>query len=1630
MIGLRRSHVALGLIGASVILVALTLTRAAMPIRSWEDPFDPYSSETVRSNLQTIASALYTYAAENQDYLPPRLSTLYPAYVSDPAVFWNPGDTDPCPTTIDNDEPNQPNSAQVSFVFLGAGKRLREAPFILVQDNATRNNWGGGVHAAISDGRVEFFMFSMAPLPITQTALENLMQITMALGTYAEANEYRLPPTLSALYPAYISDPAVFWNPGDNLPGDPPAPTTIDNDVPDAPNSAQISYTYLGANKTISEEDLVGIVLQDNSPCNNGGAVINMLDMYAGILSCVQIPSCADAASCRAVAQHKLDLIGKALYGYATENQEVFPKNLSMLYRDSIFDPTVFWNPGDSDPCPLIINNDAPNQPDSTQTSFAYFGGHADVFQTAVVAQDNSLANNDGMGVHVLTADASAEFFERCDRWLPHTETARSNLRLIDQALHAYAAAHNDQYPDKLSQLYPTYIGTPAVFWNPGDHDPQPTTINNDVQNGADSAQVSYHYLGAGYTTACNPGVILVEDNDLLNNGGTGINILTADGVADYFAPAPQSCQYGFSCTSIASSRLRGIGLALATYASDNQDRLPARLSMLSGIARPTNWWHPGDSDPYPLTIDNDELNQPNSTQISFEFVAAGQNLGQLPPDAILAQDNTPANNGGNGILVLYADIHVEYVPIRSVASIAVSGPDTVPEGGSATYTCTATYDDGTTQDVTAGSLWRLPDILPDTFSEPGTFTAPGMYTAPDTVLADTPVTVHVIYTDEGGVKQETDMTVTVQNTVRVLRYLSITSGPDTVPEGGTADYTCTAIYDDESTQDVTASAAWSMYWGPGSFTTPGRYAAPGTVWSNTSAAIWVEYTEGGMTRVTTKAITVLNSIRILDSVSISSEPSTVPEGGTANYTCTATYDDGSTQDVTAAATWSVDSGPGSFPSPGIYTAPSTVLSDELVEIRVSYTEEGVTKEKGMLITVLNSVRVLSSLSISSGPDTVPEGGKAYYACTATYDDESTKIVTMFATWSVSDGPGSFTSPGTYAAPAAVVANTPATIHVSYTEEGVTEEAEKAITILDVYDRILSSVAISSEPSTIPEGGTANYLCTATYDDGTTQEVTTSASWYVVTGPGSFSSPGTYVAPAAVAANTFVSIRAIYVEGGRTKLAYKDITIQNTDRLLEQVSISGPETVERSSTADYTCTATYDDGSTQNVTASGTWSVPSGPGSISTVGVYTAPTSLTADTPATIHVSYTEGGITKQAEKSITVQNIPRLLSSIAISSGPNKLSEGGTADYTCTATYDDNSTENVTVAGTWSVTSGPGSFSSAGTYVAPASVTANTSVTISVSYAEGGITKEVDKKITVENTVRVLSSVAISAGPSSLSEGSTAKYTCTATYDDKSTKNVTSDGTWSVPSGLGSFSSPGTYAAPASVEADTAVIIHVSYTEADVTSEADKTITVIKPGPTLTGVSISSGPATVPQGGSATYACTATYEDTTTADVTALAVWSVASGPGSFPTPGTYAAPATVTADTTVTLKAAYAIGGVTKEATKDIVVQEASTQTFTVRVVTFDGSSVPYTYDAGTWAEITAPTAPEGMRFSHWSGDLTGSDNPAQVYVDSDKTITANFETCPIQRTLPCGAGTPVCAMATMLALGLFRLRSRRGF
>ena len=739
----KRSCLMLGVAGVAVVLWLVVISRSFAALHEGNCASPPGPSEIVRANLKQIMVALYTYANAYNDAFPPRLSMLYPELISNPAVFWNPGDSDPCPTTIDNDDMNGINSAQVSFRYSGGS--ASSPPFLVVQDNSTANNAGLGIHAAISWTMSRFLTPSTTPPSFTAAARANLEIIGTGLRRYADDHDGHYPPTLSKLYPAYIANAAVFCNPGDEVGSGTVPPATISNDILNGENSAQVSFIYFGAGLTTAC-DPGTILVEDNSPWNNGGELVNILTAGSGVATYVPDTGCTDGRSCRQLALSNLKSLGLSLYSYANENASTFPTTFSMLAGPKTglyISPSMFWNPGDTDPRPFLIDNDIPNGANSTQISYTYLGGDIDRDAAAVVLYDNSPANNDGEGLGVLTADAAAAFYVKSNLTAPAIETAQANLRQIGVALRGYADANGGKYPAKLSMLYPDWVSAPSVFWNPGDSNPCPTTINNDVPNKANSAQISYRYSGGTYTTNCSPEAVLVVDESLANNLGSGINVLTTDGTVALYVPEPTTCGAPDGCVSQAAAKLRSLAWALQMYADDNRGRLPLQFSSLypNLVSRASDFWDPVDSDPCPTTINNDVPDQPNSAQISFTYLAAGQNLWGLSPKTVILRENQTGLGGRNVALEARADGSINFIPLRKLTHLTISGPDSVFEGHAASFTCLASYDDGTIVDVTASSQchWLVSNGQ-------GAFVERGQYMATPVVAGDAAVTIEVLY--------------------------------------------------------------------------------------------------------------------------------------------------------------------------------------------------------------------------------------------------------------------------------------------------------------------------------------------------------------------------------------------------------------------------------------------------------------------------------------------------------------------------------------------------------------------------------------------------------------------------------------------------------------------------------------------------------------------------------------------------------------------------------------------------------------------------------------------------------------------------------------------------------------------
>lgn len=240
---------------------------------------------------------------------------------------------------------------------------------------------------------------------------------------------------------------------------------------------------------------------------------------------------------------------------------------------------------------------------------------------------------------------------------------ARQHMNRIRNALAVYMNQY-DWPPAHASALYPEWIDDPLAFWHPGDSDPPPTTIDNDVPNAPNSALISFDIdLSGGRNWPDNHAYI--RDNSAANNGGLFIN----ENWGMWYTDPPGMMPWP-TATAVARYNLRGLVSAIRVYSNDNSDWWPTDLMQLvPDDVSPSEYtrrffWHPGDNQPMPTAITNSILNALDSAQISFEYLVAGLNENSYDPNLAFFRDNSPINNGGLGTLTVYADGRVEYQPL------------------------------------------------------------------------------------------------------------------------------------------------------------------------------------------------------------------------------------------------------------------------------------------------------------------------------------------------------------------------------------------------------------------------------------------------------------------------------------------------------------------------------------------------------------------------------------------------------------------------------------------------------------------------------------------------------------------------------------------------------------------------------------------------------------------------------------------------------------------------------------------------------------------------------------------------------------------------------------------------------
>ena len=299
------------------------------------------------------------------------------------------------------------------------------------------------------------------------------------------------------------------------------------------------------------------------------------------------------------------------------------------------------------------------------------------------------------------------------------------------------------------------------------------------------------------------------------------------------------------------------------------------------------------------------------------------------------------------------------------------------------------------------------------------------------------------------------------------LTQIAISPANQSLAKGDSLQLIATGTYSDGSSQVLTDMVTWATT--PTSVATIG---AQGQLQGVSEGPVQVSAVYQSVTGTTT--ITV--GAPALVGIKISPNPLSLPLGESTQLTATGSYSDGSIQDLTQSAKWSVQtSGVATISTAGL--AVGTAVGSTVI------TATSGTVQGSAVLTVGSSV--LMSIAVTPGSPSIVSGTTEQFTAIGTYSDGSTPNLTSVVTWSApAPGVATITTSGLVTGVAA------GTTTVAASLGNITGS-----TTLTVTTPVLIALAVAPANLSIPAGTTQQFTATGTYNNGTTQDVTASVTW-------------------------------------------------------------------------------------------------------------------------------------------------------------------------------------------------------------------------------------------------------------------------------------------------------------------------------------------------------------------------------------------------------------------------------------------------------------------------------------------------------------------------------------------------------
>ena len=565
------------------------------------------------------------------------------------------------------------------------------------------------------------------------------------------------------------------------------------------------------------------------------------------------------------------------------------------------------------------------------------------------------------------------------------------------------------------------------------------------------------------------------------------------------------------------------------------------------------------------------------------------------------------------------------WLPSR-VLSIAVTpATASIPMGAPQQFMAVATYTDGTSQDVTASSIWSSGATGVATINS-----ASGL-------AAGVTVGTSVITADFEGKSGSVTLTVTTATLVSI----AVTPATASIPMGLTQAFIATGTFTDGTTLDISNIATWSS-----GTVAVATVVSPGVATGVSVGAATITATSGAQSGSATLTVTAAT----LSSIAVTPLTASIPMGLTQRFVATGTYSDGTSVDISSLVTWSSGTlAVATIVSPGLATGRSVGTAT------ITAALGGNSGSATLTVTAAT----LSSIVVTPLTASTPMGLTKPFVATGAYSDGTSVDISSTVTWS-----SGTTAVATVVSPGVATGKSVGTAAITATLSGKSGSATLTVTAAT-----LSSIAVTPLTASIPMGLTKRFVATGAYSDGTSVDISSTVTWSSGT-----TAVATVVSPG-VATGKSVGTAAITATlSGKSGSA----TLTVTAATLSSIAVT-PATaaVAIGGTQAFVAKGTYSDSSIVDISSTVTWS--SGTTGVASV---VSPGTATGVSGGTATITATLSG--KSGSGTLTVLAAGVTLSSIAVTPLTASVAIGGTQTFVAKGTYSDASVVDISNLVTW----------------------------------------------------------------------------------------------------------------------------------------------------------------------------------------------------------------------------------------------------------------------------------------------------------------------------------------------------------